>query len=156
MRSPYRLWLGAAVAVAGAVFAAPAAANPAAQVADGIYALLWSAVPVFATLAIVVVGYFMLTGRSALESFVTVVIGLLLLAGIGEIVGGASGGSASAIALTILGWLRTGLRAMIVLMLVVVGYMYWSGKGDWQRFVPLLMGFALIELAAFLVSLIGL
>ena len=132
--------------------ATPAAANPVAQVAAAVQGYLLAGLGACAVLAVMVVGYYFLTGREALTSVITVVIGLLMLFSVDSIIGAAAGGSFGALAGQFRGWLRAGVWAVLTIVMVMVGYMYWFGKGSYQIFFPVLLGLVIVLSADWLVT----
>lgn len=69
-----------------------------------------------------------------------------------SIIGAAAGGSFGALAGQFLGWLRAGVWAVLTIVMVMVGYMYWFGKGSYQIFFPVLLGLVIVLSADWLVA----
>lgn len=137
-----------------ALTATPASASPAA-LAAGIQSFLAGLIGVGCLLALVIGGYFYLTGRGSLQSLIPAVIGILMLLSIGAITAAVIGGSPAALAGLFLGWLRAGVWVVLGAVLVIIGYMYWFGRGSYQMLIPVVTGLLIILSADWILARMG-
>ena len=143
---------GAAVLIA---LPAPALANDALAVADGVRDFLLAGMSVFVTLAIIVVGLMFWAGRGASQLAVTGICAIACLGAYGTIVSSITGGDATAVASVF----RSGLvgvgAAAFPLLLVIAGYSYMTGRGSFQIILPILAGLILVFSASSIAEMAG-
>lgn len=138
-----------------AALPAPAFANDAAAVANGIKDFLLAGMSIFVTLAIVVVGLMFWAGRGASQMAVTGLCAIACLGAYGTIVSSITGGDATAVASVFRSGLIGVAAAAFPLVLVLAGYSYMTGRGSFQVFVPILAGLILVFSAAAIAELAG-
>lgn len=149
---PIRIAAGAAV-----LAPSPAHAGGVVNIANGVRDFLMGGAAVAGALALMVIGYFFITGRASMQSLIPVIIGLVMLASIGAITGIVTGGGGlGAMAGLFVGWLDSWFYSVLVILILVTGYMYWFGKGSYQMLLPVIFGLIFVRSAAWMAGAAGL